>query len=311
MYISIGIPTWNRANILKRTLERLASIRVPEGVSWEVLVVDNNSTDETQNVIKAFEIRLPLRGLFQNRQGRSWALNRALEMAKGEYIIWIDDDILVDIDWLIEYRRAFFTYPDTGVFGGKIEPRFEGNCPIWLGDALAVVGGVYGKCDPLEGIITTNDPFLPFGGNMAVQADLQRKFPFDVRLGRQKGQMLAGEEADSVRKMLEAGFKGRWLPKAHVEHIIPEECLTLSHIRRYFHDWGVSVAMQQFNEGSTMLWNRPRWAWRQAIQSEFRYHTGRLLRRSPRIWIQDLRLASFAWGILRRHPMRLPEVKQI
>ena len=306
MHITVGIATWNRARVLRRTLSRLQKLLVPKGVSWELLAVDNNSTDDTQDVLNEFKSLLPLKALFEARQGKSWALNRAVEVAGGEYILWIDDDILADPDWMTEYHRAFLNFPAAGVFGGRIIPSFEGAPPEWLIEALPVIGGVYGMCEPKEGPISTSDPFLPFGGNMAVKSNLQRLFPFDVQLGRQGGKLLAGEESEMTRQMLENGIEGRWVPAARVEHIITPELQTLSHVRRYFHDSGVTSAPRARENGLAWFFAGPRWAWRQAIQCEIRYWLGRVFRRPPTVWMKDFWLASHAWGVLRKRPMRVP-----
>jgi glucosyl-dolichyl phosphate glucuronosyltransferase len=306
MRLTVGIPTWNRASLLGRTLSRLESLRVPAGVEWELLVVDNNSRDDTGAVLESFRDRLPLIPLFESRQGRSWALNRALETATGEFVLWIDDDILVDREWLAEYHAAFLHHPDAGVFGGRIVPRFEGDPPAWLLAGLEEVAAVYGACEPTNGPIRLTDPFLPFGGNMAVRTELQRRFPFDVRLGRSGGVMLAGEESLVVRAALEAGIAGWWLPAAVVEHVIPPSMQTVSHIRRYYHDFGATTPLTGGARDEAMILGRPRWAWRQALQGEINFRLARWFRRPARVWVRGLRDASFGWGVLRAKPMKAP-----
>lgn len=309
MLLTIGIPTWNRANILRRTLIGLYEAIIPKGVSLEILVVDNNSADETQDVLEKYKKILPLRPLFEPQQGRSWALNHAIAKARGEYILWIDDDILVDTKWIDAYYRAFSEFPDAGFFGGRIVPLFEGTPPEWMISALPVIGGVFGTCDPNEGPIRLNDSFLPFGGNMAVRLELQRRFLFDVRLGRQGGKMMAGEEAQMIRDMLQSGIEGRWVPTARVEHIIPVHMQTLAHIRRYFHDWGATTTIQREEIKSKNFSVGPLWAWRQLIESEIRYRLGKALRISPQVWVKELRYASQALGVLHKRPMKIPEGK--
>jgi len=307
MHISIGIPTWNRAGVLKRTLFNLKRLNIPAGVTFEILVVDNKSTDKTQDVINLFQNSLPLIPLFEPAQGKSYALNCAIKAAKGDYIIWIDDDILVNSNWLTEYYNAFINFPNSGIFGGRIIPYFEGSPPKWLISSLPVIGGVYGMCDPKEGNIELDDPFLPFGGNMAVKGKLQRSFLFDVRIGRQGGKLFAGEESKLIREMLIQGIEGRWVPRAQVEHLVPSKMQTIAHIRRYFHDWGVSDSLKSEKNIKSIFFAESPWVWRQAIQCELRYWCGRILKRSPAVWMQDLRLASNAWGILRKRPMKVPK----
>ena len=93
MLITIAICTYNRADSLSRTLQSLAAMRLPPRVDWEVVVVNNNSTDHTDAVIASFSgSRLPIRREFEPRRGLSRARNRAVDTADGDYILWTDDD---------------------------------------------------------------------------------------------------------------------------------------------------------------------------------------------------------------------------
>ncbi|MGA7867880.1 MAG: glycosyltransferase, partial [Stellaceae bacterium] len=96
MFITIAICTFNRAEALSQTLESLMVMSVPNDISWEVLIVNNNSTDHTDDVISEYVGRLPVRRELEPQAGKSNALNRAIDVAKGDYIVWIDDDVLVD-----------------------------------------------------------------------------------------------------------------------------------------------------------------------------------------------------------------------
>jgi glucosyl-dolichyl phosphate glucuronosyltransferase len=302
MRVCIGIPTWNRADVLVQTLERLCGVLCPDGVRYEVIVVDNNSTDHTQRVLQEYHSTIPIHKLFERQQGRSWALNRALAFAQGDYIIWIDDDILVGDDWLVAYCDAFRRYPEAAVFGGTIIPKLNDEPPPWFPDALGVIGGVFGKCSPPSGAIDPNGPFLPFGGNMALRLDVHKLYPFDVTLGRQGGNLLADEEAKVIRQVISSGHVGQWVPDARVEHVVPKSYLSLKHVRRYFHDRGVSAFSGDHREEVPTIAGRPRWAWRQAIQGEFNYKLGRLISRPPSVWLRDMAQASFAWGVLAGRP---------
>jgi len=89
MFVTIGICTFNRAESLRRTLNSLVAMRVPNGITWEVVVVNNNSTDYTDDLIDEYIGRLPVRHEFEPRPGKSIAPNRAIDVAKGDFIIWI------------------------------------------------------------------------------------------------------------------------------------------------------------------------------------------------------------------------------
>src|SRR5437763_8482181 len=100
MLVTIAICTYNRAESLRRTLASLADMRAPDGISWELIIINNNATDDTDTVIDSFVDRLPIRREFEIRQGQSHARNRAIDVANGDYVIWTDDDVIVDVGWL-------------------------------------------------------------------------------------------------------------------------------------------------------------------------------------------------------------------
>src|SRR5216683_1570019 len=100
MFITVGICTFNRVESLRRALGSLVAMRVPSDLAWEIVIVNNNSTDRTDDIISEYVGRLPVRREFEPRPGKSNALNRAIDVAKGDYIVWIDDDVLVDAGWL-------------------------------------------------------------------------------------------------------------------------------------------------------------------------------------------------------------------
>ena len=170
MKITVAICTWNRADLLAQTLERMTSLRVPEGVEWELLVVNNNCTDRTDEVLARFTTRLPLRRCWEPDLGLSHARNRAVLEAHGDYLVWTDDDVLVAEDWLAGYCRAFKRWPDAAVFGGPVAPWFAGTPPQWLIDVFPRVAGAFAAID------LGHKPFplraeapVPFGANMAVR----------------------------------------------------------------------------------------------------------------------------------------------
>jgi len=128
MDISVIIATYNRASILRGTLESLAALQ-PQGITHEIIVVDNNSSDNTRAVVEEFAQRAPIRYLFEERQGKNHALNRAVEVAQGELFVFTDDDVFVPADWLDRYLAAAQAHPEADAFGGSVVARLPANAP--------------------------------------------------------------------------------------------------------------------------------------------------------------------------------------
>jgi glycosyltransferase involved in cell wall biosynthesis len=110
----------------------LRSLVVPANEEWELLVVNNNSSDATDEVIRAFQGFLPLRRVFEGEVGLSRARNAGVRAATGELILFTDDDVLVAPNWMTAYLDALKLWPDAGYFGGVIRPWFAVEVPDWV-----------------------------------------------------------------------------------------------------------------------------------------------------------------------------------
>lgn len=300
MLLTVAICTWNRSALLRPTLERMTELRVPAGIEWELLVVDNNCTDETPSVVSAMADRLPLRTLHEPKPGLSNARNRAVAEARGSYVIWTDDDVLVDTEWLASYAGAFRARPDAAVFGGPIDPWFDGEPPPWLQAAFPDIAGAFAARDLGDAEVALRAPDrLPFGANMAFRIDVQRQHAYDPELGRRGAAMIGGEETQVMARILIEGHHGYWVPGARVRHFIPKARQSTRYLRRYFQGYGISVARIGAVPRAPTLLGRPRWAWRQAVEHEVRYYVARATGRPSREWVAHLRDAATARGMLR------------
>jgi glucosyl-dolichyl phosphate glucuronosyltransferase len=300
MRLTVAICTRNRAAQLQQTLEQVTRLRTPSRVRWELLVIDNGSRDDTGRVLDAFATRLPIRPIFEPHPGKAYALNRAAQEAAGDYILWTDDDVLVDPDWLAAYSEAFQRWPEAAVFGGPISPRFVGTPPAWLQRAATRLQGVYARRE----IDTTPAPvtpeMLPFGANLAIRTREQLLHPYDTRLGPQPDSAIVHEEVVCLLSILASGATGWWVPGAKVQHCISPERQTIRYLRRFYHGQGEFVARIRPDHTSPTLFGRPRWLWRQAVTAEVRYRLHRWVR-PPEDWVQDLVRASVLTGQLRAH----------
>jgi glucosyl-dolichyl phosphate glucuronosyltransferase len=298
MKITVGICTWNRANLLNQTLSRMISLRIPYGVMWELLVVNNNSTDHTESVLKDYVDRLPLRRLFEASPGKSNALNLAVREAQGDLIVWTDDDVLVDPDWLAAYATAAAEWPEAAFFGGPIEPWFDGEPPEWLKQTFSKIETAYAALNlgPQPRLLAEEK--LPFGANLAIRTVVQQKYQYNPKLGPMPNSSLRGEETSMLQQMVHDGLEGRWIPTAKVRHFVPRERQKVPYLRQYYHGLGLYMAQATAGKDkAAVLFGYPRWLIKRVIISELRYQIYKTVR-PPEKWIEDLIEASVLRGLL-------------
>lgn len=292
--LTVAICTLDRARLLAGTLERLADA-APPSVPWEALVVDNGSTDDTQRVLDQFVSRLPLRRVVEPTLGLSNARNAAVAHASGDYILWTDDDVLVDRGWLRGYEDAIHRWPDAAVFGGPIRPQFEGTPPAWLLAVWTRVAGAFAVRDlgdhpvPLDGEET-----VPYGANFVVRTREQRCFAFDPELGRHGRSGRLCEETAVIQAILSGGATGWWVPEAAVSHWVPRDRQTVAYLRHYFELVGKTrPAPREARQGGARML-------RKYIRAEYAYRKARLTA-EPRRWIEAMIEASMLKAHVRGH----------
>src|ERR1700748_1248986 len=130
---TVLICTYNRAPFLGDTLDSLARSR-PSHVTWNVIVVDNNSNDDTREVVlsRVAGYPVPLIYLFEGRQGKSHALNTGLNATAAPFVLFTDDDVIVDAGWIDASCRALRDDEAVDYTGGPVRPIWERPCPAWL-----------------------------------------------------------------------------------------------------------------------------------------------------------------------------------
>jgi glycosyltransferase involved in cell wall biosynthesis len=228
---SVALCTHNHADRLVRTLEDLPKIRVPKA-AWELLIIDNASSDGTPDLLArhAWPAGWTVRVVREEKLGLSNARNRAIQEARGEYVVFMDDDETADPDWLCAFERLIEAQ-DPDAFGGRIEVLFEDQRPAWLTDELLGFLGQLNRADTIVPL-TDNGTFF-HGGNFGFRKTVcEAVGGFDSMLGRKGADNTGGEEVDFYRRLIDSGFKVWWTPEAVIYHRIQAAKLD----RRYFHD---------------------------------------------------------------------------
>jgi glycosyltransferase involved in cell wall biosynthesis len=307
--ISVVIATRDRAKLLAATLEAVVAQDSP-GQPFEVVVVDNASIDGTPAVVEDLARRSPVPVLYlrEMRPGKSHALNSAVPQARGELLVFTDDDVIPSPGWLAAYARAFAeTGADYAV--GRILPLWEGRAPGWMSPAfygaLAVPDAGTRRLPLAKGL---NEEIMPIGANMAIRRPvLDRVGGWNPDLGKLQGTLRTGEDHEFALKMLSAGLHGVYEPEACVQHRVPPDRLRLAYFRRWFYDNGIIVAgfEDAYPSASRYLLRVPRHLWRQFVHDLIRTAFGILTWNSQRAAAGEMQLAWFA-GYLRGRWSRRP-----
>ena len=242
MKFSVVIATYNRANDLKESLQSIACLSTRD--RWELIVVDNNSSDGTRAVVREAEswFPVPLHYLFEREQGRCAALNAGIRASSGEIIVTTDDDVRVEGDWLDRAAEALERLSCDYV-GGKVLPIWGAPRPHWLpnrgGRHWAVIALLDYGPEPVE-----FKRLMPIGVNMAFRREaFERAGMWDNRVGRKAGTLLGQEVREWGLRARAAGLKGFYAPEMSIHHIIPADRLTKRYFRRWFYWHGISRAM--------------------------------------------------------------------
>jgi glycosyltransferase involved in cell wall biosynthesis len=251
MKYSVVIATHNRADDLRGTLGSLAIVQARQ--PWELIVVDNNSTDNTPEVVRelAPSYPAPLRYLFEPVPGRSAALNTGIAAAQGSMIVTTDDDVRVAPDWLDRAGHAIDALRCDYV-GGRVLPIWGGARPSWLPDRpsrhWAVIALLDYGPEPIE--LTTR---MPLGVNMAFRREaFEIVGGWDPRVGRKAGTLLGQEVREWCIRARARGVRGYYAPELVVRHIIPASRLTKRYFRRWFYWRGISRALLYQQQGLDM-----------------------------------------------------------
>jgi glycosyltransferase involved in cell wall biosynthesis len=267
--ISIIVCTRNRAASLQRTIDAIGKLRIPVGWESELVVVDNGSTDETPALAQNMRLaNMAVRYLAESKPGLSNARNAGLSCARGEFILFTDDDALPAEDWVEQIVSAFIADGYDAVTGKFTPaPQLMRNwmTPMhrgYLGDSVEYA--------PVNGV------WYLIGGNMAFRRTVLERVPaFDPELGA--GALGFAEETLFGRQLSQAGFKVGYAPNARVIHDFHASRLTRAHWLATARKHGRTDAYVRYHwEYEDITFPRIKW-----IYNVLKLHLRRLLQRPP------------------------------
>jgi glycosyltransferase involved in cell wall biosynthesis len=280
-FVSVLICTYNRARLLRETLKALQALPAPSDYRAEIVIVDNNSTDNTAAVVAEASrgARIPIVYLREARQGKSFALNTGLAHARGDILALTDDDVLPGAEWLNRIVANFRARDVTFVFGkvlplwGRVPPPELLTPPaqdIW--GPLAIVD--YGD-EPIPYLATRTDQRLPIGANLAFsRAALLAVGGWRTDLGKVNNTLISGEDHEIFLRLRKHGlYAGFYDPAIGVRHYVPAARLTRRYFRQWFYWHGKTQALMLYDLFPDLDMTRvpyiagvPRFLYRQAFE---------------------------------------------
>lgn len=282
--LSVLLATYNRADELRRTLEAFTRLATDD-LRVEFVITDNSSNDESRAVAESFATRLRLRYLFEPGPGKNYALNRAIDSAingpddsarLGDIVVFTDDDVTPDADWLTAIQEASARWPDHDLFGGRTSIEWpEPSHPAWA-DAPWVQAFAFSRHDLGEYEMPYPPKRFPFGTNMWVRrAVFERGERFDESIGPRPDRRIMGSETTFLKRLADAGSEIVYLPASRVAHRVQSGLVSLPGVRR---------KAVWFGRQGPHLHGIPR---------------RELLARSPAAW-RAIRLVALLWGFALR-----------
>lgn len=227
MKLSVLICTYNREKYVYNVLKSVAMNNYPKS-DYELILVDNNCTDNTPAECERFANDFPevkFRRVVETEQGLSYARNRAIREASGDYLLYVDDDALVNDDYLQAYNDIFTSMPDAMGAGGQVQPLYETEEPSWMSYYTKVLTTTY----KYEGdkIKEFKRGQFPSGCNMGFRKEVFEQIgDFNPELGRKGKNLIGAEEKDLYDRMRSHGMKSYYIPRAVLQHIIVPYRLT-------------------------------------------------------------------------------------
>jgi hypothetical protein len=223
-------------------------------------------------------------------------------VAKGEYIVWTDDDVVVAPGWLKAYVAAFRRWPDAIVFGGPITPRYEPPVVKWVVESESELGGPFAirnfgnEVQPLS----LAEGRVPYGANFAVRAAEQRACRYDPDLGLAPNRRRYCDDRDALERLLAAGAPGYLIPQAKVEHCIGQERQTVRYIAAFCEGLGETCAFRDaaVTITASFWFGIPRRIWPRLVVWWVLYRLCRMVSPAP-VWVRYLKAYSYNKGAFR------------
>lgn len=295
--ISVVICTHNRSDSLDRALRSLTRLTGTEGTAWEVVVVDNASSDSTRDVVERYvHTELPVEYVFEEKTGLSHARNAGIARSSGEIVAFLDDDVSVRADWLEELERVFGER-DASCVGGRALLRTETPRPSWWRKEYDAKVGHFDRGDEEISSRSSDDPLVGIGANLAFRRNVfERHGLFRADLGRKGRSLATGEEVDLMDRVRGSGELALYRPDLVVYHHPHPSRFTKAYLRRWYRGFGEWDYHRQLGEPGEVprILGVPRWKYRTALRDLLACAGNTLMGRTREAFYAELKLRNFA-----------------
>ncbi|MCP2730021.1 hormogonium polysaccharide biosynthesis glycosyltransferase HpsE, partial [Limnofasciculus baicalensis] len=256
---TVAIPTYNGENRLPEVLDRLRNQVGTESIQWEIIVIDNNSTDNTAKVVRKYQSdwpsEYPLRYYFEPQQGAGFARKRAVDKSEGTLIGFLDDDNIPSPTWVAAAYAFGQDYPQVGAYGGQIHGDFEVPPPQELSPLLAFLAIVERGLEPFR--YEPRRKLMPPGAGLVVrkEAYLTSVPGKTILTGRIEGNTLTGEDLEMLCYIQQGGWEIWYNPAMEMDHKIPHLRLKREYLIPFIRGIGLSRFVTRML--SVKQWQRP------------------------------------------------------
>lgn len=294
MFASVIMCTYNRDKYIYNVLKSIADNKISKD-KYEIVLVNNNSNDNTEAECNRFTADYPdvkFRYFIERNQGLSYARNRGIQESNGDLLVYVDDDALINDEYLQTYISFFDQHPEIDAAGGPILPKYETEEPSWMSTFTRQL--ITGKLYLGDNIREFPSQSFPGGGNAAYRKSVFDKVGlFNVELGRKGDSLIGAEEKDIFDKMTTLGMRFFYLPNAILYHLIPEKKLTKEYFDKLTYSIGKSERIRTKNISTwkyikRIIMEGVKWAASFVLCA---FHTVRL---SPS---KGIKLIQFRWNV--------------
>lgn len=257
--MDIIICTYNNAKLLDRVLTKLSLQEVTSNQKWTVLVVDNNCTDETSDIVdKHINSRLipNLRRIIETKQGLTYARLCGIKNTTSEWISFVDDDCLLSEDWVDKAIQFAASHQNCGAFGGKIVVDWETTpSPILIKKSMNFAACNRGD-NPQQ--LYRHNFHIPGAGLVICRTALEKSGWLDKQfLNDREGKKLsAGGDSEIVLRILNAGYELWYTPDCVLHHFIPTRRISETYLADMVYGFGVAAPYI-----ATLRWNSSYFIW--------------------------------------------------